>query len=205
MNKQKFLIRLKKALRGCSATEIQNRLAFYSEMIDDRVEEGLSEKEAIQAIGNPVQIAEEIRMELGEKKKDRRPLSTGAKILIALGSPIWLSLLIAAAVVVFALAVSAGAVMISLFAVMFSVLISLYASALALGAVAAAGLIASVLCAFGSLKIDLWIWLGLSFVCAGLCIWLVILCVPIGKWMLRIVRAVCKAYGKIVFRRRSAT
>jgi len=39
----------------------------------------------------------------------------------------------------------------------------------------------------------------------GLCIWLVILCVPIGKWMLRIVRAVCKAYGKIVFRRRSAT
>ena len=50
MNKQKFLIKYKKALRGCSAAEIQDRLAFDSEMIDDRVEEGLSEKEGARVL-----------------------------------------------------------------------------------------------------------------------------------------------------------
>ncbi|MBQ4620421.1 MAG: DUF1700 domain-containing protein [Clostridia bacterium] len=202
MNKQKFLIRLKKALRGCSATEIQSRLAFYSEMIDDRVEEGFSEKEAIQAIGDPVQIAEEIRMELGEKKKDRRPLSTGAKILIALGSPIWLSLLIAASAVVFSLVISLAAVVFSVFVCMFAALICVFAAVFALGVSALACLIAGIACAFEGMFMQLLLWTGVSFVCAGLCIALALLCVPAGKGILRAIAAVWRLVSRTVFRRK---
>ena len=202
MNKSKFLLRLKRALRGCSPSEIQNRLAFYSEMIDDRVEEGLLEKEAIQAIGDPVQIAEEIRMELGEKKKDRRPLSTGAKILIALGSPIWLSLLIAASAVVFSLVISLAAVVFSVFVCMFAALICVFAAVFALGVSALACLIAGIACAFEGMFMQLLLWTGVSFVCAGLCIALALLCVPAGKGILRAIAAVWRLVSRTVFRRK---
>ncbi|MBQ3168371.1 MAG: DUF1700 domain-containing protein [Clostridia bacterium] len=202
MNKSKFLLRLKRALRGCSPSEIQNRLAFYSEMIDDRVEEGLLEKEAIQAIGDPVQIAEEIRMELGEKKKDRRPLSTGAKILIALGSPIWLSLLIAAVAVGLSLVISLAAVVFSVFVCMFAALICVFAAVFALGVSALACLIAGIACAFEGMFMQLLLWTGVSFVCAGLCIALALLCVPAGKGILRAIAAVWRLVSRTVFRRK---
>ena len=44
MNKQEFLSRLEQALSGLPAEELQERLAFYRESIEDRVEEGLSEE-----------------------------------------------------------------------------------------------------------------------------------------------------------------
>lgn len=171
-------------------------------MIDDRVEEGVSEKEAIQAIGDPVQIAEEIRMELGEKKKDRRPLSTGAKILIAVGSPIWLSLLIAASAVVFSLVISLAAVVFSVFVCMFAALICVFAAVFALGVSALACLIAGIACAFEGMFIQLLLWTGVSFVCAGLCIALALLCVPAGKGILRAIAAVWRLVSRTVFRRK---
>lgn len=204
MNKSKFLLRLKRALRGCSPSEIQSRLAFYSEMIDDRVEEGLTEKEAVSAFGNPEDIASEIRAELNERpKKEKRPLGAGAKILIALGSPVWLSLLIAAAAVVVSLAVSIGAVMISLFAVMFAVLICLYAAVLALVVSALAGLIAGIACAFEGMLTQTLLCIGAFFVCTGVAILLEILCAPVGKGILRTIVNVWKFIVRVVFRRRA--
>ncbi len=44
MNKQAFLTQLRKGLSGLPQEDIEERLAFYSEMIDDRIEEGLSER-----------------------------------------------------------------------------------------------------------------------------------------------------------------
>ena len=57
MNKRKFLFKLKRALWGCPPSEIRNRLAFYAEMIDDRVEEGLSEKDDANQRANPTRRA----------------------------------------------------------------------------------------------------------------------------------------------------
>ena len=42
MSKQAFLARLRKELSGLPKDDIEERLAFYEEMIDDRTEEGLS-------------------------------------------------------------------------------------------------------------------------------------------------------------------
>ena len=44
MNKQEFLAGLRKGLSGLPQEDIEERLLFYSEMIDDRIEEGMEEE-----------------------------------------------------------------------------------------------------------------------------------------------------------------
>ena len=56
MNKQEFLDRLRKGLSGLPQAEREERLLFYSEMIDDRMEEGLTEEEAVAALGSLEEI-----------------------------------------------------------------------------------------------------------------------------------------------------
>lgn len=40
MSKEEFLTRLRSALAGLPQNEVNERIAFYGEMIDDRMEEG---------------------------------------------------------------------------------------------------------------------------------------------------------------------
>ena len=47
MRKQEFLTELRKGLSGLPQDDIEERLSFYSEMIDDQIEEGLAEEEAV--------------------------------------------------------------------------------------------------------------------------------------------------------------
>lgn len=60
MLKQVFLEKLGKALSGLPQEDIEERLAFYSEMVDDRMEEGYLEEEAVDAIGPVEEIAAHI-------------------------------------------------------------------------------------------------------------------------------------------------
>lgn len=123
MGKQAFLEQLRKGLSGLPQDDIDERLTFYSEMIDDRIEEGLSEAEAISAVGSVEQIIAQIMADAPRSKitkdnsKQRNRLSPQTILLLALGAPIWLSLGIAAVAVLFSLYVSAWAVIISLWAV----------------------------------------------------------------------------------------
>ena len=50
MNKQEFLYELKGKLWALSEEEKKSSLEYYTEMIDDRMEDGLSEEEAVAAI-----------------------------------------------------------------------------------------------------------------------------------------------------------
>ena len=45
MTKMQFLLSLHDKLTGLPRDEVEQRLNFYSEMIEDRMEEGLSEEE----------------------------------------------------------------------------------------------------------------------------------------------------------------
>ena len=76
MNKQEFLDKLKKKLSTLSKKEREERLAFYGEMIDDRVEEGLTEAEAVKGIGAvdvvAAQIVDDISTERKKKEKQER-------------------------------------------------------------------------------------------------------------------------------------
>ena len=59
MTKQEFLSELRR-LTGALTEQERARLAeYYSEMIDDRVEEGVPEEEAVAALGDPADIARE--------------------------------------------------------------------------------------------------------------------------------------------------
>ncbi len=128
MNKQEFFARLEDRLSALPQDEVQERLGFLNEMIEDRMEEGLSEEEAVAAAGSVEEVADGISADIPfvkiakEKIKPKRPMRVWEIVLLVLGSPVWLSLLIAAASVAVSLYLSWWAVLVSLWAVFASLI-----------------------------------------------------------------------------------
>ena len=121
MNKHEFIDMLRKRLSHLPQQDIEERLSFYSEMIDDRIEEGLSEDEAVLQVGDIDEMVSQITADYPKSKKQhthkKRTLKAWEIALLAVGSPIWASLLIAAFAVVLSLYISLWSVIISLWAV----------------------------------------------------------------------------------------
>ncbi len=122
MTKREFLSALRCGLAGLPPQDVEERVAFYDEMIDDRIEEGLSEEDAVSAIGDVDAVAAQIVADtpltalVRQRVTPRKRLGTGTIVLLVLGSPVWLPLLIAAVAVAFSLYVSLWAVIVSLWA-----------------------------------------------------------------------------------------
>ena len=127
MNKQEFLEELRMGLSGLPKDDIDERLSFYSEMIDDRIEEGISEEEAVLAVGSVSEIVEQIVSDIPlvkiakERIKSKRHLKVWEIVLLALGSPIWFSLAVAVFAVIFSLYIVLWSLIISLWSVFASV------------------------------------------------------------------------------------
>lgn len=140
MTKMKFLMALHDKLSGLPQDEVEERLSFYSEIIEDRIEEGMSEEEAVLAVGSVeeiyIQILEEIPLLKIAKEtiKPKRRLKIGELILLILGSPLWISLLAVAASVIFTLYIVLWVIVISLWAVFVS-LVSCSLGMLAFGVI----------------------------------------------------------------------
>lgn len=167
MNKQEFLTQLRKGLSGLPQDDIEERLTFYSEMIEDRMEEGLSENDAVSEIG-PIdtiiaQIVTDIPLTklVKEKITPKRRLKAWEIVLLALGSPIWLSLLLAA-----------FAVALSLYIVLWSALLSLWAIFVSLVGCALGGIAGGTRLAIGGNGLISMAVIGAGIVCAGLSIFL---------------------------------
>ncbi len=137
MNKQEFIAKLRAKLSGLPKQDVEERLNFYSEMIDDRMEEGLSEEEAVSQIGSVDEIVPQIVAEIPadkiakKKTKSKRPIKAWEIVLLALGSPVWFSLAVAAVAVIFSLYGSLWSVVISLWAVFGSLVGSAFGVAVA--------------------------------------------------------------------------
>lgn len=72
MSKNEFLDKLCQGLRhNTSADEIQRTVMFYSEAIDDRIEDGMSEEEAVAAMGDIDDIVREVRRSWSEDEAER--------------------------------------------------------------------------------------------------------------------------------------
>ena len=116
MTKKEFLATLKRKLRGLPYADIKERLSFYSEIIDDKMEEGLTEGEAVSEIGDINEIAEQI---LGEvevtAKGGKAPASPWQIVLFIIGAPVWLPLLISFYAVMWSVAVVLWAIEIPMF------------------------------------------------------------------------------------------
>ena len=164
MDKFEFITELRAKLWAIPEEDRQRSVDFYAEMIDERIEDGLSEEEAVAAIGNLDEIVRNIIAETPVSQlreqgaKPKRKLSWWEITLLVLGSPVWVSLLIGVAAVIFAAWVS-----------LWSGVICLYATAFALGA-------SAVGCVGGSFFVidegfaAVILALGAALVCAGLAI-----------------------------------
>lgn len=165
MTKKQFLMLLQDRLTGLPRDEVEQRLSFYNEIIEDRMEDGLSEAQAVAMLGPIEEIVTQIVEQTPllwiakEKMRPKRRLRPWEIVLLALGSPLWLSLLLAA-----------GAVILAVYAVAWSVILSLWAAFGALIAGGLAGLVAGIaLACLGHVPGGMTM-LAAGMVCAGLSI-----------------------------------
>lgn len=179
MSKQEFLEQLRKGLSGLPQDDIEERLMFYSEMIDDRMEEGLSEEDAVCEIGNIDEIISHIVADIPltklvkEKITPKNRLKAWEIVFLVLGSPIWLSLLIAA-----------FAVILSLYVVLWSVAISLWAVFGSLIGCAFGGIVAGIVFVCSGNVLTGIAMVGTGIVCAGLSIFMFYGCKAASKGIL---------------------
>ena len=130
MKKQEFLDALRDKISGLPKEDIEERINFYSEMIDDRIEDGKKEAKAIKELGDLDEIASQIIEETPLSKIVKNKVKSATKpsaltiVLLILGSPVWLSLLISAFAVIFSLYVSIWAIVVYLWAVFGSFVVS---------------------------------------------------------------------------------
>ena len=103
MTKADFLQLLERALAQLPEEERRANLEYYSELLDDMLEEGMTEAEATAKLGSPSQIAQSILQEvpLGKLVSTRMKPKSGwtplAIVLAVVGSPVWVPLLLLAA------------------------------------------------------------------------------------------------------------
>ena len=179
MNKQEFLECLRKGLSGLPQEDKEERLTFYSEMIDDRTEEGLLESEAVSAIGTVDAIITQILSDtpltklVKEKAKPKRTLKAWEIVLIILGSPIWLSLLI-----------GAFAIILAAYIVVWSVVITLWSIEASFAACTLGGIVSAAVFTFQGNGLTGLAMLSAGVVCAGLSIFMLYGCKSATKGIL---------------------
>ena len=178
MKKDEFLIKLTAGLSNLPQSEVEGRILFYSEMLDDKMEEGMTEEDAVASLGTIESIIDQIIADIPLsaliknriKRKSDKKLPTWAIVLLAVGSPIWLALLVAA-----------FAVAISLYAVIWAVAVSLWTLPVSFSA----GAILGVFTFFYSISIGkfatAFMLLGAGIVCVGLAILSFYACIYITK------------------------
>lgn len=159
MTKQEFLTLLENKLsKYLSKNDTAERVNFYSEMIDDKIEEGACEGDAILSIGSVddivSQIVEESSLSKSKKKVKERNITN--IILLILGFPIWFSLLVT--------------VLVTVFSVVWSVTVSLWSVFVSFATVSLGGVICGLYFIFTGNILTGFALLSCSSVCAGLAI-----------------------------------
>ncbi|MGI6787263.1 MAG: DUF1700 domain-containing protein [Acholeplasmataceae bacterium] len=176
MTKEKFLSELRLKLKGLPKEDIEDRISFYSEMIDDRMEEGLSEEDAINEIGTSDAVAAKVieatplARIVKEKVKPKRKLENWEIILIILGFPLWFPLLVMLLAFLFVFAILLWSAVI----VLWSVEGSLVAGGISF-------LIDSIIHLFDGYLLASAGMFGLSLLCVGVAIFLFYLCVKVTE------------------------
>ena len=191
MKKVEFLEKLQENLWAMPEADKQRSVDYYAEMIDDRMEDGLSEEEAVAAVGDLEEIVKQILNESPrppvivnkEKTQQKRGLEPWMIVLLVLGAPLWIPLL-----------TSAAGTVIGIYASLWSIVISLYAATLAL-AVAALGCVVGSFFMIGSIPKVVVAW-GAAMVCAGLAILFFMLSNLAAKGLMKLTKLIWKACKK---------
>ena len=179
MSKQEFLQTLREKLNGLPQKDIEERISFYEEAINDRIDDGKSEEEAVSDVGSVDLIVEEIARDtplitlVKERITPKRKIEGWEIVLLILGFPLWFPLALTGLILalVFYLLIWVGVI------VTYSVEIALTGSA-----------IASFIAFFANLFSGTFnpIMLGAFIMCSGGAILLVFGCIGATKGTLKI-------------------
>ena len=184
MNKQEYLEAIRSRISAMPADDVNRFMDYYSEMIDDRVEDGLSEEEAVADMGSPDAAVEQILEDMPltklvkEKIKPKHELKAWEVVLIVLGSPVWIPLLITALVL-----------LLTLWIVAFALLISFYAVVLSFVAAGLGGLICAIPLFIANSPYTAVLMLGAALIGIGIAILFVVSVKPVTVGIFK----VCKA------------
>lgn len=165
MNKRQFLAALQEQLNGLPQGDIEKSLDYYKEMLEDRIEEGMAEEDAVNAMGPLEEIVSQILMETSlpklvkAKAKSQRALRIWEIILLILGSPVWMPLLLAVILIV-----------LSLYLVLWSIIVSLYAIDFSFAAAGIGGILGAFFMIFTGFPTQALFFFGTGLVCAGLAV-----------------------------------
>lgn len=165
MLKNEFLESLQSRLEGLPREDVEKTIEYYCEMIDERMEDGLLEQEAVAGVGT---VDEAVASVLGDiplpkliRKKVtlKRSLKVWEIVLIILSLPIWLPLLI-----------GMMAIAVSVYIAIWAMVLSFYACVLSTGFAAIASFAAVIpYFAGGSIAIGMTV-LAMGLVSAGITI-----------------------------------
>ena len=180
MTKRQFLDELRARLSPLPQLDIEKTIAFYSEMIDDRIDDGMAEEEAVEKMESPAVIAERIIAESGyppvvvtpqpqQKQKTKSDYRALWITLAIIGFPIWGSILISLLSAIFVVYISIWTVVISLFAVAIAL------AAASVGCIVAGAMSMSLSMFAGSFSV------GAALICAGLSIIMFIVSIASAK------------------------
>jgi len=199
MNKQEFVTELKSKLGGLPTQDVEERIDFYLEMIDDRIEDGCTEEEAIEEIGSVDEIAAQVIADIPltriakERIKPKKRISAWEIVLLVLGSPIWLSLAVAAFVVILAIYVSIWSVVAALWAVFASLAVCAFGGA-AVGA---------ILICHGNTPTGIAL-IGAGIICAGLSVFLFFGCCATTKGIALLTKKIALGIKKCFVKKENA-
>ena len=200
MTKEAFLSELRNGLAGLPQDDTEERLSFYAEMIDDRMEEGISEEEAVAGIGPVSEVIRQIISEIPlsrivkEKIRPKRTLRAWEIVLLVLGFPLWFPLLIAA-----------FAVLLSLYLALWALLVSLWSIEVSLAALALAGIAVSVLQAVRGQFLPAVFLLGAALFCGGAAVFLFPACTAASKGLVLLAKKAVDSLKNLFVRKESAS
>lgn len=161
MKRQEFLTALIKELRSIEPSELQDVLAYYNEYLDDAGPE--NEEAAINELGNPDEIASQIKATSAVKYIESQPKG-GKKTF----KSVWVVIAsIFAAPIALPLAVALFAVVFSLFIVLFAFLVSFIIIGVSLGIVGVASLVISAVTLISN-PLAAFFFLGAALFCCAL-------------------------------------
>ena len=197
MSRDAFIGELRHRMAGLPQETVERTVEYYSELIADSVEDGISEEEAVSRLGSLDEIVSNVVRETPftqivhtRVQESKKKGSVGWLIaLLILGAPVWLPVLIAVLAVLFALFVALWAVVISLWAAVLAVILAGVA-AVAVGifelvrlhvpqglVLLGGGLVCLGLCALlylllklltvGTVKLCKWVWTGIKSLFVG--------------------------------------
>ncbi len=197
MSRDAFIGELRHRMAGLPQDAVERTVEYYSELIADSMEDGLSETEAVARLGSLDEIVASVikdtpLTQIVQTRVQETKKKGGSGWIIALlilGAPVWLPLLIAVCAVLFALFIALWAVVIGLWAAVLGVIVAGFL-AMAAGVfelvrlhvpqglvLLGGGLVCLGLCALaflllklltvGTVKLCKWIWTGIKSLFVG--------------------------------------